>query len=229
MYKCIIIDDEEPARDLLEKYCAKIDDLEVVGSFKSPLKCISIIENEDIDILLLDINMPDISGIDFLKSLKKQPKVIFTTAYREYALDGFELDASDYLLKPIEFYRFLRAINKVKQTFLKSNINSSKELTGSIQLKSSKKIYKVNFEDIIYIQSHHEYVMYHTKSVGKLMVYGTMKSVENILPNSHFYRIHRSYIVNSIYIKFIEGNSIVLDDNRLPLGESYKVDFIEKW
>lgn len=231
MYKCIIVDDEEPARLLLNDYCEKISDLEVVGLYKSPLLAMDVLENGNIDILLLDINMPDISGIDFLKSLSVKPQVILTTAYRDYAVEGFELEVSDYLVKPIEFHRFLKAIHKVKQSLTKSKkaIINLEELAGNIQLKSNKKFYKVNFKDILFIQSHSEYVMYHTVSNGKLIVYGTMKSVEENLPNSHFYRIHRSYIVNKSAIKFVEGNQIVLENDKLPIGESFKNDFMKKW
>jgi DNA-binding LytR/AlgR family response regulator len=230
MYKCIIVDDEEPARLLLNDYCEKIENLEVVGLFKSPLQCISTLEKEPIDILLLDINMPDISGIDFLKSLTVKPKVILTTAYREYAVEGFELEVSDYLLKPIEFHRFLKAVNKVKSTFTeKSSVVNTAEIIGSIQVKANKRLYKINYDDILFIQSQSEYVMYHTKSHGKLMVYGTIKSVEKILPDTLFYRIHRSYMVNKNYIQFVEGNQIVLENEKLPLGDSYKKDFIAKW
>lgn len=231
MLKCIIIDDEEPARLLLNDYCSKIEDIEVVGMYKTPLKALADIENKSVDILLLDINMPDISGIDFLKSLRQQPNVILTTAYREYAVEGFELEVTDYLLKPIEFHRFLKAINKIKQSYAKPITESkpNETLTGNIQLKSNKKLYKIDFEDIIFIQSHSEYVMYHTRSNGKLMVYGAMKDIEKTLPTSHFYRVHRSYIVNRSFIQYIEGNQIVLEETKLPIGESYKEDFMAWW
>lgn len=230
MYKCIIVDDEEPARLLLNDYCEKIENLEVVGIFKSPLQCIETLEKEPIDILLLDINMPDISGIDFLKSLTVKPKVILTTAYRDYAVEGFELEVSDYLLKPIEFHRFLKAINKVKSTFTEQPlVVNTTEIIGSIQVKANKRLYKINYDDILFIQSQSEYVMYHTESHGKLMVYGTIKSVEKMLPNTLFYRIHRSYIVNKDYIKFVEGNQIVLENEKLPLGDNYKKDFMTNW
>lgn len=234
-YKCIIVDDEEPARILLNDYCEKIDGLEVIGIHKSPLDCLSVLEKEEIDILFLDINMPDISGIDFLKSLSKKPKVILTTAYREYAVEGFELEVTDYIVKPIEFHRFLKAVNKAKKELSKPTLTSSKKEpiqknTKSIQLKSNKKLFNINYSDIIYIQSHNEYVMYHTTSIGKLIVYGTMKFVEDSLPNNSFLRIHRSYIVNATAIKYLEGNQIVLhNDQKLPIGESYKSDFLLKW
>ena len=230
MFKCIIIDDEEPARLLLNDYCSKIENVEVIGMYKSPLNAISVLENDAIDILLLDINMPDITGIDFLKTLNRPPKVILTTAYREYAVEGFNLEVVDYLLKPIELFRFIKAINKAKQLIALSNPKKeSKSLTGNIQLKSNKKLYNIELKDIIFIKSHSEYVMYHTQSHGNIIVYGTMKSIEENLPKSHFYRIHRSYIVNRSFIEYVEGNQAVLKEERLPLGESYKEEFLIWW
>lgn len=230
MFKCMIIDDDEPARLLLNDYCSKIDDLEVQAMYKSPLKALPTLENGNIDILLLDINMPDISGIDFLKTLYHPPKVIFTTAYREYAVEGFDLEAVDYLLKPIEFFRFVKAINKARQLLTPTLSNKKhKDLAGNIQLKCSKKLYRIDLKDIIFIKSHSEYVMYHTLSHGKLMVYGTMKSVISSLPTSHFLRIHRSYIVNRSFIEYVEANQVVLNNERLPLGEHYKNSFMKAW
>ncbi|WP_419214103.1 LytR/AlgR family response regulator transcription factor [Maribacter sp. X9] len=234
-YKCIIVDDEEPARKLLKDYSEKIDGLEVMGVYKSALDCLNVLEKEEINILFLDINMPDISGIDFLKSLSKKPKVILTTAYREYAVEGFELEVTDYIVKPIEFHRFLKGVNKAKRELNKTTLIGSKKepiqkATESIQLKSNKKIFNINYSDIVYIQSYNEYVMYYTTSTGKLMVYGTMKSVEDSLPINFFIRIHRSYIVNIVAIKYLEGNQIVLhSDHKLPVGESYKSNFLSKW
>ncbi|WP_196889904.1 LytR/AlgR family response regulator transcription factor [Aureivirga sp. CE67] len=227
MIRCIIIDDEEPARLLLKDYCEKIENLEVLGLFKSPLDCIDFIEKKEINLLLLDINMPEISGIDFLKTLHKKPKVILTTAYRDYALEGFELEVSDYLLKPIEFFRFLKAVNKVKNensTLKKENI-----LENNIQLKSNKKIYKIPLSEIIYLKSNGEYVMYHTKNHGNILVYERIKNALDILPESYFFRIHRSFVVNTSFIKYIEGNQVVLENEKLPIGENYKTNFIEKW
>lgn len=231
MLKCAIVDDEEPARLLIKEYCEKIEELEVVGLFKSPLEVIDLINNDGIDILFLDINMPDITGIDFLKSISKQPKVIITTAYRKYAVEGFELDVSDYLLKPFEFFRFLKAVNKVKHSLMleKPQNKTADELSGNILLKSNKKTFKVDLEEIQYVQSYGEYLIYHLQSKPKLTVYGTMKSAEDLLPSSHFCRIHRSFIVNTLFVNYMEGNQVILDDIKLPIGESYKTDFIDKW
>lgn len=245
MYRCIIIDDEEPARLLLNDYCQNVDDLEVVALLKSALPAMKYIERGEVDLLFIDINMPTISGVDFVKSLHNPPQVIFTTAYREYAVEGFELEVADYLLKPIEFSRFLKAINKVRKAI---SINQSSHLSRSfslindstnsassssinhVQLKSNKKIYKIDFSDILYVQSQNEYLKYVTKSNGNLMVYGTMKSAEQSLSDGPFYRIHRSYIVNDSAIKYIEGNRIVLkNEEKLPLGDNYRTDFMEQF
>ncbi|MFA6832894.1 MAG: LytTR family DNA-binding domain-containing protein [Bacteroidaceae bacterium] len=245
MYRCIIIDDEEPARLLLNDYCQNVDDLEVVALLKSALPAMKYIERGEVDILFIDINMPVISGVDFVKSLSKPPQIIFTTAYREYAVEGFELEVADYLLKPIEFSRFLKAISKVRRA-IESECSSSfspflspypsptdsvvKPPITHVQLKTNKKIYKIDFSDILYVQSQNEYLKYYTKSNGNLLVYGTMKSAEEMLSNGSFYRIHRSYIVNDSAIKYIEGNRIVLKDGqKLPLGENYKTEFLAHW
>lgn len=244
MYRCIIIDDEEPARLLLNDYCQNVADLEVVALLKSALPAMKYIERGEVDILFIDINMPVISGVDFVKSLSKPPQIIFTTAYREYAVEGFELEVADYLLKPIEFSRFLKAISKVRRAIESECTSPSSSLiphpspTDSafkppithVQLKTNKKIYKIDFSDILYVQSQNEYLKYYTKSNGNLLVYGTMKSAEEMLSNGSFYRIHRSYIVNDSAIKYIEGNRIVLKDGqKLPLGENYKTEFLAHW
>lgn len=233
-YNCIIIDDEQQGRRLLENYCNKIDNLVVVGSYKSAIHAFEGMRTNDIDIIFLDIQMPELSGIDFLKSLKRnKAKVILTTAYREYALEGFELDAIDYLLKPIGFSRFLRAIEKVKEIHEKSTSNVVENIRESgketIQIKSNKKQYKVSLLDILYIQSENEYISYITKTYGKLMVYGTLKNVIDTLPNTSFIRIHRSYIVNLSHIKYVEGNRVCIEDNFLPISETYRKTFFNIW
>ena len=226
--KTIIIDDEKPARRLIENYCARVDFIEVIGSFKSPLNALSYIENNLVDLLFLDIRMPEISGIDFLKTLHQKPSIILTTAYREHAADAFELDVLDYLLKPIEFPRFLKSINKLqKRTIL---FDKKTELTDeeSFNIKANKRSYKISYTDLLFIQSNSEYIEYFTKTHGKLMVYGSLKGIENELPSS-FIRIHRSYIINYDEIDYVEGNRIVIRDHVLAISESYKNLFFKKW
>lgn len=231
VFNCIIIDDEQPARKLLENYCNKVNELNVVGSYKSALDAFEILKENTIDILFLDIQMPDISGIDFLKLLKPQhTKIIFTTAYRGFALEGFELNAVDYLLKPIEFHRFLRAIEKVKEVHQKKESIAVKEAEETLLIRSGKKQYRVPASEILYIKSESEYVNYVTQNHGKLLVHGALKDVIHTLSNTaNFHRIHRSYIVNLSHISYVEGSRVHINGELFPISETYKVDFLKVW
>ncbi|WP_196888540.1 LytR/AlgR family response regulator transcription factor [Aureivirga sp. CE67] len=234
IYKCIIIDDEQPARRLLQNYCNKIEDLEVIASFKSALDAIDFLKNNEVDIIFLDIQMPEITGIDFLKIIqRKEAKIIFTTAYRDYALEGFDLDVTDYLLKPIEFFRFIKAIEKVKKLGLKEeNQTEEKEKKDNdfILLKSGKKQFRIKKDSINYIKSENEYVTYYFSDRNKLLIYGSIKEIiSNNILNSNFLRVHRSYIVNMNKIDYVEGNRIVTDTIKIPISETYRNDFFEKW
>ncbi len=230
-YKCIIVDDEQPARKLLENYCSKLSELEHVGSFKSALDAAPILREQSIDILFLDIQMPNISGIDFLKTLKNlTTKVVLTTAYRDYAVEGYDLDAIDYLLKPIEFHRFLRAIDKIKDVYPKSNNLQIQETSPDLIIKSNKKLYKISPSDILYIKSENEYIKYNTLNHGNLMVHGALKDISNMLKkHGNFIRIHRSYVINMIHISYIEGNRIAIGQQFFPVSETYKNDFLKAW
>lgn len=230
-FKCIIVDDEQPARKLLENYCSKIKSLHLVGCYKSGLDALSVLQEKEIDILFLDIQMPDISGIDFLKSLKlHKTKVVFTTAYRDYALEGFELDAVDYLLKPIEFHRFLRAIEKVKEVHQKKEKLEVKDVEGSLIIRSGKKQYRVPTSEILYIKSESEYVKYVTQNHGNLMVHGALKEVMNSLSNNNkFLRIHRSYIVNMTHITYVEGSRVRINGEFFSISETYRLNFLKTW
>lgn len=227
----IIVDDEKPARALIENYCNKIEGLKFKGSFKSALDALSILNSKEIDLVFLDIQMPEISGIDFLKTLQsKSFKVIFTTAYRDYALEGFELDASDYLLKPIEFPRFLRAVNKVKEAIQpQQNITIKEENPTTTLLKSSKRLYRVNYKDIEYIKSEHEYLNYVLESDQHILVHGSLKDLVLTLPKHSFIRVHRSFIVNLNHISYVDGNSICIKETFIPIGETYREVFFKAW
>ena len=230
VFNCIIIDDEQPARKLLENYCNKVNELNVVGSYKSALDAFEILKENTIDILFLDIQMPDISGVDFLKLLKPQhTKIIFTTAYRGFALEGFELNAVDYLLKPIEFHRFLRAIEKVKEVHKKKESVAVKDAEETLLIRSGKKQYRVPASEILYIKSESEYVNYVTQNHGKLLVHGALKDVLNDLSTKTFHRIHRSYIVNLSHISYVEGSRVHINGELFPISETYKVDFLKVW
>ncbi|MDW5288498.1 LytTR family DNA-binding domain-containing protein [Formosa sp. PL04] len=214
MYKCLIIDDEELARTLLESYVKKLDFLELEGSFESPLDAMSTIKSKTIDVIFLDIQMPDLKGTDFAKLIPGETKVIFTTAYSEYALQGFELNALDYLLKPITFERFLKAVSK-----LKSEPTETK-LSEYITVKSGYDLHKIKLEDIKYIESDSEYVVFHLGS-RKIMSYQTLKSLEKSLPKSMFLRVHRSYIVNSKKVTGLKGRDLILNETIIPVSDSY--------
>ena len=231
MLKCIIIDDEQPARRLLENYCSKMDTLEVFGSYKSAIEALPILNNQTIDILFLDIQMPDLTGIDFLKSIKTNyAKVVFTTAYREYALEGFELDAIDYLVKPIEFPRFLRAVEKVKEVHQKRQELEVKDIEETLIIRADKKQYRLPLSEIMYIKSENEYVNYVTKNHGNLLVHGALKDVMATLSGqSDFFRIHRSHIVNLSHITYVEGSRVRINGAFFPISESYRVDFFKVW
>ncbi len=228
---CIIIDDEQPARRLLENYCNKHENLSLIASYKSALEALDILSTQSIDILFLDIQMPDISGIDLVKSLGNyRTNIIFTTAYREYALEAFELNAVDYILKPIAFPRFVNAIEKVKSIHSLSIQTIKNSKIKKIVVKADKKQYKVAHQDILYIKSENEYIHYHTIHQGNLLVHGALKKAHEYLDNHEtFVRIHRSYIININHIDFLEGNRVSIKNKYLPISDSYKDTFMEIW
>ena len=213
-YKCIIIDDEELARNLIKSYAERLDFIEVVGTFENPLNALKVIKNEKIDLVFLDIQMPDMKGTDFSKLLPPETQIVFTTAYSEYALAAFDLGAEDYLVKPITFERFLQAINKVK--FNRNSGNS--ELT--ITVKSGYDLHKVKLADIIYLESDSEYVIYHTLE-NKIMSNQSLKSLEEILDPAQFIRVHRSFIVNKSKITSLKSRDLFLSDIKIPVSDSY--------
>lgn len=227
--KCLIVDDEQLARKLLEGYVEKIPGLVNIKSCKNPLEAINILQNEDIELMFLDIQMPDLSGIDFLKTLKKKPLVIFTTAYKEYALEGYELDVIDYMLKPISFERFLQGVNKAaEQLKLKALALSGQPVVHDGQEKSSKehiqlhadhKLYNVRYDDIMYIEGLKEYVSFFTTE-KKIIVLKSLKELEESLPDQ-FMRIHKSYIINTNMVTAISGNLVEINDKKIPIGKMY--------
>ncbi|WP_299780942.1 LytTR family DNA-binding domain-containing protein [uncultured Formosa sp.] len=216
MYKCLIIDDEELARTLLDGYVKKLDFLELCGSFESPLDAMVTLKKETIDVIFLDIQMPDLKGTDFAKLIPAHTKIIFTTAYSDYAIQGFELDALDYLLKPITFERFLKAVNKLKS----GTIQLPKPKSEYITVKSGYDLHKIKLEDIIYIESDSEYVVFHLNG-RKIMSYQSLKSLEKTLPTSLFLRVHRSYIVNTHKVTGLKSRDLLLNDIMIPVSDSY--------
>ena len=221
---CIIIDDEEPARDLLLMYCEKAGNLEVLGAFENPLHAIGLIESKMVDVVFLDIQMNEMSGLELMQTLKYKPSIILTTAFREFAFDGFQLDAKDYLLKPINYERFSHALSKVSPTQETETPDDSPDFTI---LKSGREQHKVYFRDITHIESLSEYVTYYTP-LRKLIVFASLKSLIDELPSS-FMRVHRSYIINMDCIEAISNNKIIIGDKQIPISNTYRKEVLERF
>lgn len=222
--RCLIVDDEELALNVLEKFIATIPTLELVGKCDNAIEAISFLHNNEVDLLFLDINMPELSGLDMLKTLTNAPKVILTTAYSEYALESYEYGVVDYLLKPIKIERFIKAVNKVVmqfEEFKKSEKSITKEKPKTIFIKEEQSSYQINHQDILYIESYGNYLKVHTKE-KTYVTRETMQNILNALKNDAFVRVHKSYIVNLYYINKVYGNTIKLSNIEIPIGASFK-------
>jgi len=225
-YSCIIIEDEPLAQNVLRKYIEDHPSLELVAVCADALEAQAVLGSQAVQIIFLDINLPKLSGISFLKTITAPPKIIFTTAYPEFAVEGFELNAVDYLLKPFSFERFLKAVNKA---LLQLNTTPHTARPGdmmkhgSVFLKADKKIYKVDLSSILYIEAVGDYIKV-VSETGQLLVNETMKQILEELPAKDFIRVHKSYIIASGKIKFIEGNSIRIADKSIPIGATYRDD-----
>lgn len=222
--KCLLVDDEPLAIRLLENHISKIDSLQVIATCNNAIKALEILKKEEIDLLFLDIKMPNITGLEFLKILKTPPKTIITTAYREYALEGYDLDVLDYLLKPITFERFFRAIERffrdeqVMSSFSEKNIETSEEF---ILIKSGNKYHKIRPNDIVYVESLKDYIKIHTDRKVIQTKY-KISEFEKELAQKYFLRVHRSFIVNLNKITAYTQNDIELGSIEIPIGISYK-------
>jgi DNA-binding LytR/AlgR family response regulator len=224
MIKTLIIDDEPLAVEILETYVNQIPGLQLIGKCYNALDANELLQHQEIDLILVDVQMPQMTGIELIKSLSNPPKVIFTTAFPEFAIQGFELNAVDYLLKPIAFNRFLKAVNKVMNTTQANEKN--KEITNQdfIFVKADKKLVKLNYEDILFIEGLKDYVIIYTDQ-ARIVTLQTMKSLEEKLPEHIFIRVHRSYIVNVHKIKSIHSDDIeIIVKNQskiIPIGNNY--------
>jgi DNA-binding LytR/AlgR family response regulator len=233
--RCAIIDDEFLARKYLKDYVSKLPMLELAGDFNSPLKAMELIKSGEVDLLFMDIQMPEITGIEFLKTMDVAPHVILTTAYEEYALQGYELNVVDYLLKPFSFDRFLKAVNKVQELVEKEEkVQSGTEEQSSVNLKpqlkedhliirADRKLYKINYEDLLYIEGQKAYVTFHTKKKN-ITALASLRDLEEQLPSSLFVRIHKSFIVSVQKIETLEGNQVEIGGIHLSVGKSYRKD-----
>lgn len=233
MIKAIIVDDEPLALDVLETYIEKMPELSLVAKCENALEANEALKNNDVDLMFLDIQMPQITGVEFLKSLNNPPEVIFTTAYPDYAVEGFELNAVDYLLKPISLDRFMKAVNKVSE---KIGSKGNDAPSGTVEMegdfffvKADKKLIKVDFDDIIYIEGLKDYVIIRQEA-GRVITLQTMKSLETKLPETIFKRVHRSYIVNIHKINAVVGNMLEVTEKgqtkHIPIGKNYREELL---
>lgn len=240
-FTCIVIDDEQLARTLLASYIEKIPQLELIGQYKSPLEAMGMLQSGKADLMFLDIQMPDITGVDLLKSMSNLPLTIFTTAYADYALEGYSLGVIDYLLKPFSLTRFLQAANKgLQQLQLANNQASSssnhhenstveQEVTKDyLVVKADHKLHKLLFKDILYVEGLREYVAYHREE-DRIIALQSLKGLEELLPSNQFIRNHKSYIVAINQVKSLDGNQLEMHNGKLiPIGKSYKEAVMKK-
>ncbi len=228
--KTLLIDDEYLALNLLEEFSRKVPDLEIVGKLKSPMKALDVLNQQKIDLLFLDIQMPTLGGNDLLKTLKNPPLTIFTTAYSDYAIEAFELNAVDYLLKPFSFERFLQAINKAKeQLYLRRPSQEIILPTASkdfFSIKVDGKIVKVYFDDILFIEGLKEYVRFVCKD-ARLVTLESLKNLENLLPSDNFIRVHKSFIVAKNKVQSLDGNQLEIGPHKIPISRSKREEIVE--
>ena len=231
---CLAVDDEPLALSILKKYIESVESLELVGSCQNAVQALQLLQQYKVDLIFLDIQMPQIMGTDFIRTLKKSPKIIFTTAYRKYAIEGFELDAVDYLLKPISFERFLKAVNKVLQTNLDApdseyhlNDSASQSTQAHLYFRVDRKMVKIFLHDILYIEGFSDYVKIITS--GKVLITKQLISaLEETLPKEMFIRIHRSFIISVSKINSYNSDIIVIGNAELPIGRLFKQNVLRK-
>lgn len=225
--KCIIVDDEKPARALLENYIQQLGQIELVASCKNALEARDILQRKQIDLMVLDIQMPDLTGIDLLKILDNRPLTIITSAYKQHALDGYELDVIDYIVKPVSLERFHKAISKAKE-FLQFKYAPAGMIKDFIFIKDANRLIKVVFDDILYIEGYREYLKVHLQNEKTLMPLMSFLEIEKLLTNPQFFRVHKSYLVNLKHILNIESRVITIEGGiSLTISDTYKNAFFE--
>ncbi len=224
--RCLLIDDEPPALKVLASHISNINGLEIVAQCKNALEALDVLQQKTVDVIFLDIKMPKILGTDFLKNLSHPPKVIFVTAYRDYAVEGYELDAVDYLVKPVSFERFVKAITKVKRMMGQETLNTSNDYKPNseafVYLKVDKNMQKIFINEIVYIESWKDYVKVFLANNKYLLVKQSITAMENLLSEHKFLRVHRSYMVSMNKISGYNGLAVQLDSNEIPIGRLYK-------
>jgi len=226
--RCLIVDDEELAQNVIEKYISTIPTLKLAGKCDNAIEAISFLHHNQVDLMFLDLNMPELSGLDMLKTLQNPPKVILTTAYSEYALESYEYGVVDYLLKPIKLERFIKAVNKVVELFQSKNYSEdiSPETEESIFIKEDQTTYNININSILYVEAYGNYLKIHTTE-KTYVPRETMQHMIAQLPEKHFLRIHKSYIINLKKIQKLQGNMLFINDGKLPVGNTYKNELLK--
>jgi two-component system, LytTR family, response regulator len=220
---CLIVDDEPLSRDVIRDFVQDCLELNLIAVCNDALEAGEVVKNEKVDLLFLDINMPKLSGISFVKSLKDPPLFILVTAYPEYAIEGFKVDAVDYLLKPVSFDRFRIAVNRVIERISVKEVNEVKH----IMVRANKKNYRINFDEILFLEARGDYVRFVTSGLS-LMVHGTMKDFLEQLPENMFEKIHKSYVISLSKIIYIEGNRVKVGEYKLPVSLNYKEELLGK-
>jgi len=226
---CLIVDDEAIARDIIATHISKIENMSIVASCSNAMEAFNIISSHNIDLLFLDINMPEISGISFAKSINKNIKIIFTTAYRDYAVEGFELQAVDYLLKPISFERLLKSINTYFEVYGQFKTQDEKPIENGnfMFVRSDRRMIKIDFEAIIYIESFSDYIKIHLAN-ETIITRETISAIEAKLPKNQFLRIHRSYIISIPHINSFTNEHVEINNKALTISRSYKKEVLER-
>ena len=232
-YNVIIVDDEYLARKLLQDYVSKVESLQLVATCSNAFEAMEALTNNTVDIMLLDIQMPDLTGLELVKSLEKKPAVIFTTAYSEYAVDAFNLAVVDYLLKPFDFPRFFQAIRKAignVQPKAEEDPKQAADISKSndfITVKADYKLYKINYDDLLFIEGQHEYVTFHTTQ-RRITALFALKDLEEMLPKDRFVRVHKSYIVSFKHIQDLDKSDVTVAGNKVPVGASYRDELLSR-
>jgi DNA-binding LytR/AlgR family response regulator len=232
-YNVVIVDDEFLAQKLLQDYVSKVDSLEIVAVCSNAFEAMNALKNYQVDIMFLDIQMPDLTGLELVKSLEHKPAIIFTTAYSEYAVDAFNLSVVDYLLKPFDFPRFFQAVCKaigsdqpVVSTVDKPHDSVSRS-NDFITVKADYKLYKINYDDLLFIEGQHEYVTFHTTQ-RRITALFALKDLEEILPKDKFVRVHKSYIVSFKHIQDLDKSDVTVAGNKVPVGASYRDELLAR-
>lgn len=233
MIRCLAVDDEAYASEIIATYIKKTPFLELVGTTTNPFDALTLVNEDKVDLVFLDIQMPELTGIQFLKICGNKCKVILTTAYSEYAMEGFDLDVVDYLLKPVSYERFYKSVAKA-QDLLKLSTSLPEQVPANtpqandfmfIKGDAKNKFIKVKYADILYIEGLKNYVSIYTSAQQRIITYQTLKELESQLPHPPFYRIHKSYIVSTEHIKMVDGNAVQIGDQFIPISETYRNDF----